>query len=336
MGPNETTWQKFLDSFKKFISDPPIARLSSAQAIAHNPSLKDLRATVLDGGGARIWLFPNIAENRVLFVQSITIPADATAAKIDVLDYPDSINISGARIVSSVTSTTQVVRGHKKTVSIQGPKYLIVSGNDRVTGLVWIKAFKPYNNTWVRTEDPFSAVPPYLIENVAGRAHFSGNNLVLSVAAPDDKPEKLPKPKSSSYEIVLKLVGGKYFLADGAQSASGPLPMISYFVQCLRNGRLDLAKAWLEDATLISIPKYAGLVGKTPQKPYKLVAMATPPTGAPRFRLVTYQKNDLIFDTGKSKNQWVIKGIFIAPSDPLAQQLNGTLVGQTASESSPP
>ncbi|MCA9806049.1 MAG: hypothetical protein KC777_28975, partial [Cyanobacteria bacterium HKST-UBA02] len=69
-GPNETTWQAFIDSFKRFLSDPRYARVAASQAIAQNPSLKDLNVRVIDAGGTRLWIFPNIAENRVLFIQS--------------------------------------------------------------------------------------------------------------------------------------------------------------------------------------------------------------------------------------------------------------------------
>lgn len=329
-GPNETTWQAFIDSFKRFLSDPRYARVAASQAIAQNPSLKDLNVRVIDAGGTRLWIFPNIAENRVLFIQSGYASAES-APHIDMIDYPDSINIGEARIVSSVTTTTQGVGRRKKVIKVQGPRFMVITGNDRITGLVWVKAFKPYNGSWVATAEPFAQIPQYLLENVSGRASFSGSNLILSVATADEKAGKnLPKPKSSAYQIVLKLAGSKYVLADGGQATSGPLPMIAYFVQCVRNGRVDMAKAWLDDPGLISIPKYVGLVGAASRndKPYKLVAMATPPTGGPRYRLVTYKKTDLIFDTGKSKNQWMIKGIFIAPSDPLAQQLNGSTVGE--------
>lgn len=333
-GPNETTWQAFIESFKRFLSDPRYARAAAAQAIAQNPSLKDLNVRVIDAGGSRLWIFPNIAENRVLFIQSGYTSAES-APHIDTIDYPDSINISDARIVSSVTTTTQGVGRRKKVIKVQGPRFMVVTGNDRLTGLVWVKAFKPYNGSWVATTEPFAQIPQYLLENVSGRASFSGSNLILNLASSaanaDEKATgNLTKPKSSAYQIVLKLVGSKYVLADGGQATSGPLPMIAYFVQCIRNGRLDLAKAWLDDPGLVSIPKYVGLVGAASrnERPYKLVAMATPPTGGPRFRLVTYKKTDLIFDTVKSKSQWMIKGIFIAPSDPLAQQLNGSTVGE--------
>jgi hypothetical protein len=56
---------------------------------------------------------------------------------------------------------------------------------------------------------------------------------------------------------------------------------------------------------------------------FKLLAMANPQPPICRYRVITSTKNDLIFDLGKLKQQWVIKGIFIVPPDPLAQKLLG-------------
>ena len=53
--------------------------------------------------------------------------------------------------------------------------------------------------------------------------------------------------------------------------------------------------------------------------------MANPGSGLSRFRLMTFDKDDLIMDVGKVKSQWAIKALFIAPPDPLAQKLVGTL-----------
>jgi ABC-type methionine transport system ATPase subunit len=40
---------------------------------------------------------------------------------------------------------------------------------------------------------------------------------------------------------------------------------------------------------------------------------------------MTFDKDDLIMDIGKVKNQWAVKALFIAPPDPLAQKLVGSL-----------
>jgi len=97
------------------------------------------------------------------------------------------------------------------------------------------------------------------------------------------------------------------------------------FVQAVQQGRADLAKGWLVDAKLISIPKYIGIMGRPAGQPFKLIPMANPGNGISRFRFMTFEKDDLIIDVGRYKNQLAIKGLFVAPPDPLAQKLVGSL-----------
>ena len=319
--PSDASWKAYESALIALLRTPLAAKSAATQIIAANPSIKEFGATVHDAAGARVWDFPGNKDCRHILVQT-------GAGQVDAIDLPDGISLTGARLVQSVTTTVHKTRrGVKKIVKADGPRYLILAGYNNLSGLIWLKAFKPYQGSWYGTQDPFNQVPPYLLENVSGKASFSGSSLVLAVSSrPQTGDPPGPKPASGSYQIVLKLAGSSYVLAGTPQS-SGPLQVVSYFVQCLRQGRLDLAKAWLKEPELISIPRYLGLVGKTPSQPYKLVAMAAPPGGAPRYRLVTYDKHDLIFDTTMVKKQWAIRGIFVAPPDPLAKQLSGTLVG---------
>jgi hypothetical protein len=59
--------------------------------------------------------------------------------------------------------------------------------------------------------------------------------------------------------------------------------------------------------------------------------MANPGNGISRYRLVSFGKNDLIIDVGKTKTQQLaIKAMFIAPPDPLAQKLLGSFIAPKA------
>ncbi len=106
--------------------------------------------------------------------------------------------------------------------------------------------------------------------------------------------------------------------------------VIHQFLQAIKDGRQDLAKAWLADDHLASIPKYLGLYGKSDQV-YKLVAMSNPMGGGSRFRVVTFGKDDLIldvgmikkYDYGKPRSYVAIKALFVAPPDPFAKKLVG-------------
>ena len=46
-----------------------------------------------------------------------------------------------------------------------------------------------------------------------------------------------------------------------------------------------------------------------------------------RYRLVTFESQDLIIDIGRVKKETKVKGVFVAPSDPVARNLNGVPIG---------
>lgn len=333
VNPTSSSWLNYINAFKSHVKEPLASKSTGSQIIKANPSLKDFRVQIFNAGGGRIWHFPNATGNRVLYLQ--------IGQALHQIDYDDNVNISGAKIVRSVITTTKVVRTRrrrrvrKRVVKVSGPQYLILAGTNRINGTIWLKSYKPYDGRYVPTFDPFSQIPPYLLKNVSGQVSFSGNNIVMAVSASDkQKDSKLPKPNSTSYRIVLTNSAGKYHLA-GSSSSNQPVSIITQFVNSIRNNRIDLAKAWLHEPDLVSIPKYIGLVGTNKEKPFKLVTMAQPKHGGPRYRLVTYQKHDLIIDVGKKRGRLAIKGLFIAPPDPLSKKLQGVQIGSSPAPTPP-
>jgi len=326
--PSESSWQSLIGTLKSYLADPRVAKAAPSQVLSANPVLKDVGTKVFDAGGVKVWCIGNDKQSQTLILQS-SAPQEGMAS-VSTLPLTESVYLTGARIVRSFTTSTIVIKKKRKKITEtvtkpNGPPFLILAGSDRSTGLIWLKAFRAGAGGWNESNEPFASIPPYLLQNVSGSASFSGCSLVLSVSSGGSNASNLPKPKSTTYQILLKLNGSQFGLA-GKPSTDMPVSIVSYFVHCLTNNRLDLAKGWLKDPALLSIPKYVGVIGKPPSQPYKLVAMSTPAAG-PRYRLVTYGKHDLIFDMGKDKQQWIIKGIFIAPPDPLAKALTGTMVG---------
>lgn len=344
LSPDDTTWKDFLETFRVYLSDGRTLRAPGSLVIAQNKSLKDLQAKAIEAGGARVWTFPGSQNNHSLVIQSGggVSTEGAPAAKAVIVPVPETVNITTAKIVKSFTTKTESIKIRRKviqkTVRVEGPSMLVVAGLDRVSGLVYLGAYRPGGNSWSATSEPFSQISQNFLQTLSGQASFNGNDLVLSVssqspAEPETKVEtktgsQPPRPKSSSYQIVLKFVGGHFIVAGAPGSKDVPLQVVTYFVQCMRTGRMDLAKAWLADPSLLSIPKYLGLVGRN-QEPYKVISMSSPASGGTRYRLVTTQKHDLIFDCGKVKKDIMIKAMFIAPPDPLTKNLMGTLVGAT-------
>ncbi len=343
--PDDTTWRDFIETFRVYLSDGRTLKVPAAVVIQQNRALKDLQARGIDAGGARVWSFPGIQHNHTLVIQSGGGAAadGAPAAKALIVPIPDSVNITAAKIVRSFTTKTETIKVRRKviqkTVRVEGPSLLVVAGLDRISGLVYLGAYRPGGNSWSATSEPFSQIPQHFLQTMSGNVSFSGNDLVLSVSAqaPATDPtttepkvegkagSNLPRPKSSSYQIVLKFVGGHFAIA-GSAGKDVPLQIVTSFVQCMRSGRMDLAKAWIADPALVSIPKYIGLVGRK-QEPYKLISMSAPIGGGTRYRLVTNHKHDLIFECGKVKKDILIKGVFIAPPDPMTKNLMGTPIG---------
>lgn len=326
--PDTSTWDRVWSTLRDFLSDARLVKESGTALLKANPCLTDLRVKIVDAGGARVFAFPSVPEAQAAWIQWNHAPAakpgvpSAAQVKVQAVQVPASVALSDARIVRTVAFKEV----KKKKVKIEGPRNLIIAGNDKSTGLLWLKSFRLADSAWVETSDVLSGIPPYLLQNVGGKASFWGNDLILTIAGskPQGTEVSAKSAPSSGYRIALKLVDGKYTL-EGQKANDIPLSVVLQFSQALALGRVDLAKAWLQDPRLISIPKYLGLLGRS--APTKLVAMTLPPTGGVRYRMVTFLKNDLIIDVAKVKQQWAIKALFIAPPDPLAQKLFGVSAG---------
>jgi hypothetical protein len=255
----------------------------------------------------------------------------------------------------AMAASTSAGVGNSAALSSFG-KYLVLIGGDRQTNALWLKGFKLSEGPLAEAPELFASLPLFFSQNVSGKAGFSGSDIVLTIQPParpanlvkdpDEKPEmviqangkSMPvKPTNAAvagYKVMLKYMGGKFALA-GHLPDDAPLAIALAFAQNICAGRSDVAKAWLVDAKLVSIPKYLGLIGRT-TPPMRLVAMSGA-SGA-RYRLITSAKDDLIIDVGrittpgKMKGQLAIKGLFIAPPDPYAAKLAGTMVLPQESE----
>lgn len=358
--PDQQGFDRLVSVMKDVLVQPPLRDLEGAVIVKNHPALGDLGARVLDAGGAKVWAF-----NKCPFAQTVIIltghpaapaapgkaPAFPAAYRAQLLSLPPSVAVTAAKIVTkSAPAPVKVVKigkgAHARPVkrpaapppqpvaAVGAPKYLVITGTDRSTGLITLYGLRPSEAGWTAAPELFTSVPPFLLSSVQGRASFSGPDLVLSIASNAVKPAEKPAtgkvgPASSSYKIVLKFVNSKYLL-EGKAPDEGPAMVVHQFLQAIKDGRQDLAKAWLADDHLASIPKYLGLYGKSDQV-YKLVAMSNPMGGGSRFRVVTFGKDDLIldvgmikkYDYGKPRSYVAIKALFVAPPDPFAKKLVG-------------
>jgi hypothetical protein len=337
-----------LKEVRAFTQVQQTAKLSPSLVFQANSSLQEIGTRITDFPGGRIWSFPKAPECQHLVLQwAMSAPgneeetivrgkrrlvraAPVITWRAEYVRIASGIQIKEARFVSS----TSVQAVGKKVVRTESPRSLVVVGCDR-SGSAYLHAFRLASGSWTEVADVFSNVPPYVLQSLASKASFSGNDLVLSIGGTSAPPpsttdnssdKKAPPPAASNgYRMVLKFVGGKYTMEGGKNGEDGAFATAAQFAGALQQGKADVVKAWLADPKLVSIPKYIGYFAK-PQPAIRIVPMANPLNGLTRFRLITGLKEDLIVDVGRTKTlPFAVKGIFVAPPDPLAARLLTTV-----------
>lgn len=321
--PGPSTLSEVLRSFKTVLSDPAGQKAPAQSIIKANPCLGDLGVRALESGAGRIWFFPRIALSREIIVQWTDTRSEVTfvgrrhrkkitsvaVGKIQSLYLPVSVRLKEAKVVAGK----------------DGPRVLILCGESNGTSL-WLAAYEQSGGLWRESPDYFDCLPSFLRNDVSGRVSFRGADLLFMVArvVPAAKAGlavsggNLPESDSSTYKFWLRLTDSGYVLESHVADEE-PYRVVYQFLQAFQQAKSDLARSYLVDGKLLSIPKYLGL--RIPQTPYRVAEMSSPWSGGYRFRLVTFLKNDLIFDVGKVKDKVLIKGIFIAPADQFLQEI---------------
>lgn len=350
--PDNGTWEAVLKEIRAFTQVPQTAKSNAALLFQANPSLPEIGTKLTDFAGGRIWGFPKVPECQHVVLQWANIvpgneeetvvhgkrrivrAAPQVSWRSEYLRVPAGVQVKEARFVSSATVQTV----GKKVMRTEGPRSLVLAGCDRA-GSAYLHAFRFAGGNWTEVADVFSNVPPYVMQSLASKASFSGNDLVLSIggtSAPAPSTDtsvdkKTPLPAASNgYRMVLKFVSGKYTMEGGKTGEDGALATVAQFAAALQQGKQDVAKAWLADPKLVSIPKYIGYFAKPMPLP-KIVPMANPLNGLTRYRLITSLKEDLIIDVGRTKTlPFAVKGVFVAPPDPMAAKLVTTVQAHDA------
>jgi hypothetical protein len=319
--PDSYSWEGVWRVVRDILSQPATVKAPASAILASYPGLSELGVSVIDGEGSRVWAFPRVTESQNVILQwsgSVATTVQRPVGRRHKVVSQVAITTVPHTQVLLIPAGVVLNDAHLAT----GAHALTLTGNMRGSGAVWLQGYKNIEGQWTETGDVFSSIPPFLTQNLVGKASFSGNDLVLTVGGAKTAAGKA-QPTSSGYKIVLHYVEGHYSL-DARTNEEGPALVALQFIQAVQQGHNDLAKGWLADPRLISIPKYIGL-NRSAGLPFKIIAMANPGTGAFRYRCMTFDKDDLIMDIGKVKNQWAVKALFIAPPDPLAQKLVGSL-----------
>ena len=342
--PDEASFGRYWTFLKDQLLLGELANLgfSPTALIGNVPGLTELKVKIHDlGNHSRLFAFPHIKESHSIIYQ-------APAGRSVILPLPQNIALIDARVVGGahIAAPTEKAAAKGKAIAHAKPapaaasnRLLILIGNDRINQTVWLKAYK-INDGWLaEAPEAFASLPVYFSQNVTGRASVSGNDIVLTIVSPQTpapqtisgdtstKPA-IKTPASSGYKVVLKYSGGKYLLSGKAPD-DAPAAIAMSFVQAIAQGKPDVAKAWLQDPKLISIPRYLNLIGRS-SPPMRIVPMTGFNTY--RYRVITGNKNDLIVEVariataGRLRGQLAVRGLFVAPQDALAQKMTGTVV----------
>ncbi|MBX9877167.1 MAG: hypothetical protein K2Y22_01800 [Candidatus Obscuribacterales bacterium] len=341
--PSDTTWVPVVTFLQSLLNDSQATQADLTKLQTLIPQLTQLGLKVYDGGQARIWSFPQITQSREIIVEwrevkavkvaGAKVASKAVIAHTQLITIPD-VFINEAKVVSVPTGAVAVkpavAKGAKapaKTAApvakVPGTKFLVLTGNDKTAKTVWWSSYKFTSTGWVPASDLMASIPASL-NSIQGKVSLSGSDLVVTVTPSVGTTTSYGKPDASAYKLVFHLNGGKYVM-EGSAVDDSIHSVIFQFLRAEREGRLEMAKAWVTDPKLASIPKYIGLQSRTDGQ-LRLVAMPNPLNGCQRFRLVTYGRDDLIFDVGRRNDprtkqiQWVIKAIFVAPADPALQK----------------
>lgn len=322
--PSDVTWtvvQKVLESTLEEASNK---KYSSADLVATVPALSSLGTRVLDGGHFRIWQFPKVSSAQDLIIEfSDSSPSPTTSKTTSAKPAPTAKwKVGSVKLgLEFQFKDARIFNVSPSKESTESGKFLVVAGVEPQRQTVLVKGFKLIDGQFKDYPAMLSSVPPYLLGNLSGKVAFSGNNIVITLNSnfsnmltPESTNTSANGAASSTYKLVLKQNGSHYQL-EGKWSDDNAYNVVCQFLKAVENGQMDMAKTYLVDPTLVSIPRYVGISARNSTKPFRLISMASPATGGLRFRLVTFAKDDLILDVSKVKAQWAIKSIFIVPAD---------------------
>jgi hypothetical protein len=318
--PGTATYGAVVQAFKQLLAQAG-AKTPAAALIKANPALSDLGARAVDAGAGRVWIFTRALDTHQIVLQWADVKpivtyvgrrhrtkkvSYATTWRVGSMSLPPTVALNEARVVGSS----------------EGTHSLILVGVDKGSSL-WLRRYQQSNGGWVEAPGQFDSIPAFLMNDVSGKVAFRGPDLIFTVgrvvsAKEEGSPSNLPEAPSSTYRFWLHLGENGYVLMPHLPDEQ-QFYTVRQFLEAIANGRTDVARSLLSDQRLLSIPKYVGLKG--PNNAFRVAQMASPPSGAPRFRLITGGKDDLIFEVAKIKGSPVIRAIFIASPDPFLQEI---------------
>lgn len=354
---SNAAWAAFAEAFKSYITanpSPTSEELKASKLIdvgltcIQQPSLKLWFFPQVNESHGLFLQWPHVVSSKSKATGSRTT---AITTLVQYLPLPTGVTLKDGRLltfacVSDKQRSTTAAAGtpgkpikskskskssrrnltvHRATAPAPS-KFLVLAGTKQPGNALWLESYKLTAGQWQQSSSPLSKIPPFLLGSLSGDISFTGNDLVLTASPSGNRETRNPlvansgknkKPDFSVYKLSLRLINGHYLL-DGQGQADTAYGTITQFLQAEQKGRIDLAKAWLADPSVASIPQYLKLFNQGSLSNFRLISLLSP-CSLYRYRLITFGKDDLIFDVGrlkdKDKDQWLIKAIFVAPSD---------------------
>jgi molybdate-binding protein len=329
--PSSDTFREFTKTFRNILLSSPNTKLPAAAILANYPSLSQIGTKAIDISGGRLWVFTKVGDNHEAIVQCL----DTKSRVIKVGRRKKVVHDQVSHIESIGLPNAVVIREGKLINGKDGFRLLVLAG-DKTNGTIWLKAYRMIDGHFKESSQYFASVPSFLLDDVSGWVSFHGNDLICTVSPMKSSPASnasvasLPESERSTYKFCLRISQAGYVLESGIVDVA-PYSVLCQFVQAIKQGRADIAKAHVIDSKLMSIPKYIGLNANYSHN-YKVTQMAASPSGTYRYRLLTGLKDDLIIDVVSIKSipankiepfryDWLIKAIFVAPADKFLQTI---------------
>ncbi len=207
-----------------------------------------------------------------------------------------------------------------KSVTTKPEFVLVVIGCDEKRQKFYLKGFRLNDSNLISDPQVFECLPPNLSKNFNGSVTLNDKTIVLNLV--DTNPKLNNANIVNTYSLTLYWVNNK-FSFNPQKDPSLPSYPAYEFMNAVNIGNSDYAKSWLQDPNLMSIIKYAGLVGEKPglRSEYKLISLNKVNNLKDRFRIITGKSDDLIIDVQKIKLKWYITSIFLAPGDSFMRSI---------------
>jgi hypothetical protein len=234
----------------------------------------------------------------VMKAQSISVPNYVDVKEVSLLPHILSTNTSAKVSTKAAAKRCKTNKGNNSS-----NHFLAILGTDLQSGHIWLLGLKQSSAGWANYSDLFQDIPSFLVQTNSTKIKFSGNTLIITMGG------------AGGYELIMLFIDDHFaFSTKEAQDSANAVAR--QFLLAIQYKRMDLTRVWLSDPKLASIPAYLGLFNRSNDSPsLRLINMPPPLCGGSRFRLITSNKNDLIIDVAKIKGQWLIKALFIAPSN---------------------